>query len=152
MSSRPALGSTQPPIHWVPGALSPWVKRPSREADHSAPTSAEVKKSGSIHPLPYAPSWQGAYLRYLSTGTTISNVNKVELENSVCKVLITVYGCEHDGHYCPRWLQADQIKGESETDQQSANFNSLFATDDHMRPSTSQVKLCYIKRGYDVLG
>jgi hypothetical protein len=38
ISSRPALGSTQPPIKWVP------VKRQGREADHSPPTSAEVKK------------------------------------------------------------------------------------------------------------
>jgi hypothetical protein len=29
-SSRPNLGSTQPPIQWVPGALSPGVKRPGR--------------------------------------------------------------------------------------------------------------------------
>jgi hypothetical protein len=43
-SSRPTLGPTQPPIQWVPGALSPGVKRPGCEADHSAPTSAEVKK------------------------------------------------------------------------------------------------------------
>jgi hypothetical protein len=43
-SSRPALESTQPSIRWVLGALSPGVKRPGREADHSAPTSAEVKK------------------------------------------------------------------------------------------------------------
>jgi hypothetical protein len=42
--SRPALGSTQLPIHWVPGALSSGVKRPGREADHSSPASAEVKK------------------------------------------------------------------------------------------------------------
>jgi hypothetical protein len=42
-SSRPALGSTQPPIQWVPGTLSPRVKQPGREADHW-PTSAEVKK------------------------------------------------------------------------------------------------------------
>jgi hypothetical protein len=34
----------QTPILWVPGALSPGVKRPGREADHSPPTSAEVKK------------------------------------------------------------------------------------------------------------
>jgi hypothetical protein len=40
----PDLGSTQLPIQWVPGALSPGVKRPRREADHSPPTSAEVKK------------------------------------------------------------------------------------------------------------
>jgi hypothetical protein len=36
---------TQPPIQWVPGALSQGVKRPGREADHSPPTSAKVKKT-----------------------------------------------------------------------------------------------------------
>jgi hypothetical protein len=44
-------GPTQPPIQRVPRALSPGVKRPGREADHSPPTSAEVKKCESIHPL-----------------------------------------------------------------------------------------------------
>jgi hypothetical protein len=44
MSSRPALGSTQPSIQWVPGALSPGVKRPEREADHPPPNNAEIKK------------------------------------------------------------------------------------------------------------
>jgi hypothetical protein len=44
MSSRPALGPTRPPIQWVPGTLSPGIKRQGREADHSPPTSAEVKK------------------------------------------------------------------------------------------------------------
>jgi hypothetical protein len=39
MSSRTALGSTQPPIQWVPEA-----KRPEHEADHSPPASDEVKK------------------------------------------------------------------------------------------------------------
>jgi hypothetical protein len=43
-SSRPALGSTQPPIEWVPEVLSPGIKWPEREAGHSAPASAEVKK------------------------------------------------------------------------------------------------------------
>jgi hypothetical protein len=43
-SSRPALGSTQPPTQWVPEALFPAVKRPRREADNSSPASAEVKK------------------------------------------------------------------------------------------------------------
>jgi hypothetical protein len=45
-SSRPAPGSTQP-IQWVPG-----VKRPGREADHSPPTSAEVKKMWIYKPTP----------------------------------------------------------------------------------------------------
>jgi hypothetical protein len=44
-TSRPDLGPTQPPIQWVPGALSPGVKRPGREDDHSPPTSAEVKNT-----------------------------------------------------------------------------------------------------------
>jgi hypothetical protein len=43
-SSRPALGSMQPPIQWVLRALSPGVKRPGREADHSPLTIAEFKK------------------------------------------------------------------------------------------------------------
>jgi hypothetical protein len=43
-SSRPALGPTQPAIQWVPGALSPGIKRQERETDYSSPTSAEVKK------------------------------------------------------------------------------------------------------------
>jgi hypothetical protein len=44
-SSRPVLGPTQPPIQWVPWAISPGVKRPGREADHSPPTGAEVKNT-----------------------------------------------------------------------------------------------------------
>jgi hypothetical protein len=43
-SSRPALGSTQPPIQWVTWALSPGVNRPWREVDHSPPANPEVKK------------------------------------------------------------------------------------------------------------
>jgi hypothetical protein len=43
-SSRQALGSTKPPIQWVPGAISPGIKRPGREADHSPPASIEVNK------------------------------------------------------------------------------------------------------------
>jgi hypothetical protein len=39
-SSRSALGSTQPPIEWVPEALSP-----GGEADRSPPATAEVKKN-----------------------------------------------------------------------------------------------------------
>jgi hypothetical protein len=39
-----ALGPTQPPIQWAPGAFSLGVKRPGREADHSPPSSAEVEE------------------------------------------------------------------------------------------------------------
>jgi hypothetical protein len=40
---RTVLGPTQPPIQWVPGALSLGAG-PGREADHSPPSSAEVKE------------------------------------------------------------------------------------------------------------
>jgi hypothetical protein len=44
-----ALGSTQPPIKWVPGVLSLGVKRPGREADHSPPASAEVEENVDLY-------------------------------------------------------------------------------------------------------
>jgi hypothetical protein len=43
-ASRTALEPTQPSIQWVPEALSLGVMRLGREADHSPPSSAEVKK------------------------------------------------------------------------------------------------------------
>jgi hypothetical protein len=45
--SRLALGPTQPPIQWLSGALSPWVKRSERETDHRPPPSAEVNTAWS---------------------------------------------------------------------------------------------------------
>jgi hypothetical protein len=50
--SRPALGPTQPPIQWEPGALSLVAKRPERESDHSPPSSAEVKNAWSYTSTP----------------------------------------------------------------------------------------------------
>jgi hypothetical protein len=37
--------ATQPPIKWEPRALSPGVKRPGREADHSPASSIEFKNT-----------------------------------------------------------------------------------------------------------
>jgi hypothetical protein len=50
--SRPALGPTQSPVNWVLGDLSPGVRWPWHEADHSSPTSAEVKKMWIYTPTP----------------------------------------------------------------------------------------------------
>jgi hypothetical protein len=45
--SRTVLGPTQPPIQWIARAISLGVKWLGREADHSPPSSAEVKNAWS---------------------------------------------------------------------------------------------------------
>jgi hypothetical protein len=59
-ASRTALGLTQPPSQWVPGAISPRLKRPGREADHSPPPSASVNNGGAIPTLLRTSSWRSA--------------------------------------------------------------------------------------------
>jgi hypothetical protein len=54
--SRPTLGPSQSSIQSLPAALSSGIKRPGREADHSPPSSAEVKNDGAIPPLPHMSS------------------------------------------------------------------------------------------------
>jgi hypothetical protein len=68
---RPPLGPAQPPIQWVPGALSLGIKRLGREADHSLPSSAEVKEWVELYlHSPNTPSWRGAQLKK-AEGTTL---------------------------------------------------------------------------------
>jgi hypothetical protein len=57
ITSKSALGLTQPAIQWVSGTLYPGVKRQGREAHHSSPTSAEVENVGAILTLPHTNSW-----------------------------------------------------------------------------------------------
>jgi hypothetical protein len=78
--SIPALGPTQAPIQWVPGALSLEAKRPGRESDHSPPSSADIKNAWSYTSTPprfhsvvfnqaqYMSSWCRAEF---SAGTTL---------------------------------------------------------------------------------
>jgi hypothetical protein len=42
---------TQRPIQRVPGALSPGVKLPGLEADHSPPPNADFKNDGALPPF-----------------------------------------------------------------------------------------------------
>jgi hypothetical protein len=60
LTFRPALRPTPPPIQWVAGALSPRVKRPGREADHSLPPSVGIKNDGAIPPFLLISSWHNA--------------------------------------------------------------------------------------------
>jgi hypothetical protein len=46
------MGPTQPTIQWVSGTLSLGVKWPVREAEHSPPSSAQVKNSWSYASTP----------------------------------------------------------------------------------------------------
>jgi len=45
----PTLGPTQPPIHWVTGALSLGVKWLGREADHLPLSIAKVKECAELY-------------------------------------------------------------------------------------------------------
>jgi hypothetical protein len=59
-ASKPALRPTQSPIQWILGPLSLGIKQHGREADHSLPSSAEVKNGGTIPLLPHTSLWHGA--------------------------------------------------------------------------------------------
>jgi hypothetical protein len=52
MMSGMALGPTQPPIQWISGVLSLGVKQPGHKADHSPPSSAQVKNVWSYTSTP----------------------------------------------------------------------------------------------------
>jgi hypothetical protein len=59
-SSRPVLRPAQYPIQWVPGALSPEIKRPGVKLTTHLQLMSRSRKCGSIHPLPHTPSWHSA--------------------------------------------------------------------------------------------
>jgi hypothetical protein len=69
--SRPALGPTQPPIRWVPGALFLGVKWPKHEAHRSLPYSAEVNNAWSYTSTPPIRLHCVVISLKKSTGTTL---------------------------------------------------------------------------------
>jgi hypothetical protein len=88
--SRTALGPTQPPIQWVPGALPLGVKRPGREVDHSPPSSAEVKNEWSYTSItPYASmAWwsvkaHGQLYLYITVTTTQQHIKEYSLQHDM---------------------------------------------------------------------
>jgi hypothetical protein len=69
-TSTPALGPTQPPVNWPPGALSLGVKRPERENDDS-PTS--ITDGGAISLFPHMSSWYNVDNPAYKTTSTIKH-------------------------------------------------------------------------------
>jgi hypothetical protein len=65
----------EPPIQWVLGADSPGVKRKDREADHSSPTSAEVKNGRTL--FPFLRTFHGVVLNKLSPEIILSELNNL---------------------------------------------------------------------------
>jgi hypothetical protein len=83
-ASRLALGPTQPPIQWVPGAVSLGVKWPGREADHSPPSSADVKEWLELYLYsPDTPSWRGA--RFKKAHENFTFLLFTFINNCVCR-------------------------------------------------------------------
>jgi hypothetical protein len=80
------MGPTQPPIQWVPGAISLGVKRPGREADHSPPSSAVVKECVELYlHSPNTPPWRDTQLKHRDNFTfnfqqmSIGYLNRIPL-------------------------------------------------------------------------
>jgi len=82
--SRPALGSTQPPVQWVPRLLS-GVKQPRRGADHRPPSSAKAEERVELYL--YFPS---AYLHQTSAERHYVQIYNAEyLPNRAMKLVRT---------------------------------------------------------------
>jgi hypothetical protein len=62
MSSRPALGSNQPPIQWVQGLFPRGYSGRGVNLTTHLQLVPRSRKRGSIHPLTYTPSWRSSYL------------------------------------------------------------------------------------------
>jgi hypothetical protein len=86
MSPRLALGSTEPPIEWIPVAVSPGVQRPGREADHSTPASAEVKEMWIYTSTPGVRS-SVVGLRDYATSRKVAGSNPDEVDFSIYLIL-----------------------------------------------------------------
>jgi len=58
--TRPALGPTQPPAQWVPGILSPGLKRGRGVTLYTHPQLVPTSRMSGNYtsPLPQAPSWR----------------------------------------------------------------------------------------------
>jgi hypothetical protein len=88
MSSRQDLGSTQPPIQWVPGVkLTTYIQLVPRS-----------RKCGFIHPFPHAPSWRSAQLVMVWTTVpfywaTFLVTFQTKISFPFCVIFVSICGC-----------------------------------------------------------
>jgi hypothetical protein len=77
-ASKPALGPTQPPVQWVPGVLSPGVKRGRgvtlTTRPHLVPT---LRMSRSTSSPPQAPPWRVVGQLYFTIKRILSGETKI---------------------------------------------------------------------------
>jgi hypothetical protein len=113
-ASRPTLGPTQPPIQWVQVGLPTVVERPGREADHSPPSSVELKMRGAIPPPPIRlhgvvlrKAQEQIYVYWLTYTETTKQTNKQTNKNYV-----TIQFNIKWPHYLVQWLRMTTIKDE----------------------------------------
>jgi hypothetical protein len=111
-SSRPALELTQPPNQRVPGAFSLGVKRLESEADHSPPTSAEVKKVGLYIHSPIR--LHGVVLNKLSTWKTLPFIFNCVLI-PFCKIVRGFIGASAFTVICSSFTAANSRTGGAPT-------------------------------------
>jgi hypothetical protein len=91
--SRTALGLTQPPIQWVPGALSLGVKRLGLEADHSPPSSVEVKNAWSYTSTPQYVFMAWCLVKHRDNFTFYLVVQYISCVNILkCPVVVYILG------------------------------------------------------------
>jgi hypothetical protein len=111
--STPALEPTQPPIQWVPGAISLGVKRPGREANRSSSVAIKECVELYLH-SPNTCSLRGAYL---CTETTLAFTLRIHMHTHkfpiinyfVCRgilnyILVSTMFITHCLHYCCRMI------------------------------------------------
>jgi hypothetical protein len=122
-SSRPALGSTKPPIQWVRGALSPGLSGRDVKLTTHLQLVERSWKRGSTHPLPYTPSWRCAYLvKYGDNFTFFYHVVQTGSVVHVCFYPVGTEGFFHGSRatrgvtlttylqLVPRWRKCGSIR------------------------------------------